>query len=157
MRALAILAAAAMVISLFLPWLGEALPGARFVPFDLMRNLNPDLETAQRFVRESPAELVAFLATFALAALFLVLAVVGLASRLLAVMAGGLAVGIAAYGFVRLRAGTLDLGLPPLPADPSPQALLRAASEVLGMGAWAWIGGAAVLLLAGLAGFGARR
>lgn len=155
MRALAILAAAAMVISLFLPWLGEAVPGARFVPFDLMRNLNPDLETAQRFVRESPAELVAFMATFALAALFVVLAVVGLASRLLAVLAGGLAVGIAGYGYLRLRNGALDLGLP-LPADASPENLLRAATEVLGLGAWAWIGGAALLLLAGLAGFGRR-
>lgn len=155
MRALAILAAAAMVISLFLPWLAPGVPGARFVPWDLMRNLNPDLETARRFVTESPAELVAFMATFALAGLFAVLAVAGMASRLLALAAGGLAVGIVAYGYLRLRNGALDLGVA-LPAEASPENLLRTASEVLGMGAWAWAGGAVVLLLTGLSGFARR-
>ncbi|MBE2278075.1 MAG: hypothetical protein IAE87_17465 [Rhodobacteraceae bacterium] len=155
MRALAVLAAAAMVVSLFLPWLGTTLPGARFVPWDLIRNLNPDLDTAQRFVVESPGELVIFLATFVLAALFVVLSLIGLASRLLAVLTGGLAVGIVAYGYVRLRDGAIDLGLP-LPVNGTAEDLLRLSTDILGMGAWAWIGGAAVLLVAGLVGFGRR-
>lgn len=152
MRALALLASAAMVVSLFLPWLSSALPGAGFVPWDLVRALNPDLQTVQRFVTESPGELVAFLATFPLAALFLVLTVVGLPSRLLALVTGGLATGIVGLGLWRAREGVQNLGLP-LPSGESIQDTAKALSEVMGYGAWAWAGGAVILLLAGLAGF----
>ncbi len=152
MRALALLASAAMVVSLFLPWLSSALPGAGFVPWDLVRALNPDLQTVQRFVTESPGELVAFLATFPLAALFLVLTVVGLPSRLLALVTGGLATGIVGLGLWRAREGVQNLGLP-LPSGQSLQDTAKALSEVMGYGAWAWAGGAVILLLVGLAGF----
>lgn len=152
MRALALLASAAMVVSLFLPWLSSALPGAGFVPWDLVRALNPDLDTVQRFVTESPAELVAFMATFPLAALFLVLTVIGLPSRLLALVTGGLATGIVVLGLWRAREGVQNLGLP-LPSGQSLQDTARAVADVMGYGAWAWAGGAVILLLAGLVGF----
>lgn len=153
MRALSLLAAAAMVVSLFLPWL--ALPGGGFTPYDLVRQLNPDLQAVQDFAGQAPPLMLAFLATFALAALFLILAIVGLASRLLALLAGGLAVGIVAYGFWQAREGALQTGLP-LPSTGDLADLAASLGDTLGYGAWAWGLGALVLLLGGLVGFARR-
>lgn len=157
MRALAILAAAAMVFSLFLSWLNPAQTGGlSFVPWDLVKNLDPDAETLQRFATEAPPALLAFLASFALAALFLVLAILGLPSRLLALLAGGTAAGLVGYGVMQARDGAVNLGLP-IPGGNDLQAMAEQAANLMGMGAWAWGTGAVVLLLAALIGFGARR
>lgn len=156
MRALSLLAAAAMVVSLFLPWMSITGLGTSFVPFDLVKTLNPDVQAVQDFVTSAPPLLLAFLATFLLAALYLILAVVGLASRLLAFITGGLAAGIVGYGFWQAREGALSTGLP-LPETNDLSEIFTSVSDVLGMGAWAWGGGALVLLLAGLLGLGAER
>lgn len=157
MRALAILAAAAMVFSLFLSWLNPAQTGGlTFIPFDLVKNIDPDAETLQRFVTEAPPALLAFLATFVLAGLFLILAVVGAPSRLLALLGGGTAAGLVGYGVLQARDGALNLGLP-VPSGNDLQAMAEQAANLMGMGAWAWAGGAVLLLLAGLVGFGSRR
>lgn len=146
-----------MVFSLFLSWLNPAQTGGLgFVPWDLVKNLDPDVETLQRFATEAPPTLLAFLATFALAALFLVLAILGLPSRLLAFLAGGTAAGLVGYGVLQAREGVLNLGLP-LPAGNDLQAMAEQAANLMGMGAWAWGGGAIVLLLSALVGFGSRR
>jgi hypothetical protein len=157
MRALAILAAAAMVFSLFLSWLNPAQTGGLgFIPWDLVRNLDPSAESLQRFVTQAPPELLAFLATFALAALFLVLAILGLPSRLVAFLAGGTAAGLVGYGVLQARDGLLNVGLP-VPAGNDLQAMANQAAGLMGVGAWAWAGGAALLLLSALIGFGSRR
>lgn len=156
MRALAILAAAAMVISLFLSWLNPGQTGGlSFVPYDLVKGLEPDLETLQRFVTEAPPTLLAFLATFVLAAVFVLFAVVGLPSRLLALLAGGTAAGLVGYGVMQARSGALNLGLP-LPSSGDLQAMAQEAANLMGIGAFAWGGGAVLLLLSGLIGFGRR-
>lgn len=153
MRAISLLAAAAMVVSLFLPWLATPVPGAGTTPWALVRGIGPDMDAIREFLSVAPPLLLAFLASFALAALFLLLAVVGLPLRLLALAAGGLAVATVAWGYWRLREGALDIGLP-LPASPDPGQLLDLARASLAPGAWAWAAGALVLLLAGIAGFG---
>lgn len=155
MRALALLAAAAMVVSLFLPWLSLGQAGSGFVPWDLVKNLDPNSETLQRFAGDAPPALLVFLATFVLAAVFLVLAVVGVASRVLAVLAGGGAVGLVVYALWQARQGALDLGVP-IPSTNNLADMAEQASQVMGMGAWAWGGGAVLLLFAGLVGFPRR-
>lgn len=155
MRALALLAAAAMVVSLFLPWLNLGQIGTGFVPWDLIKNLDPDADALTRFASDSPPALLVFLATFALAALFLVLSVLGLPSRLLALLTGGAAAGVVGFVFLRARQGVLDLGVP-VPSGNDLSELGNQATNLMGLGAWAWGGGAVILLLAGLIGFGRR-
>ena len=153
MRALAILAAIAMVVGLFLPWMNPETSGLRLVPWDMLKDIDLTAEAAQKFATESPPELLAFLATFALAALFALLALVGAPSRLLAFLAGGGAVGIVGYGWLKMKDQIAALGIP-LDLTGDPMALVQSAPEVLGMGAFAWAGGALILLLAALIGFG---
>ena len=153
MRAIAILAAIAMVAGLFLPWLNPGL--VRFVPWDLAKELEPSLETLQRLATDAP-ELLAFLATFALAGLFLLLALIGAPSRALAFLAGGGAVAMVVYALLRLRDQAAALGLP-LPSADTLGDFARRLPEVAGTGAMAWAGGGAVLLLAALIGFPSRR
>lgn len=155
MRALALLAAAAMVVSLFLPWLNVGELGTGFVPWDLVKNLSPDAETVQRFATDSPAEVLVFLATFVLAALFVLLSLLGMPSRLLAVVAGGGAVGLVGYTYWQIRDGAMNLGVP-APSGDTLQSIGEQLSGILGMGAWAWGVGATILLLGGLIGFGRR-
>lgn len=155
MRLIALLAALAMVAGLFLPWLNPETSGLRLVPWDVVRALDPTMDTAQRFLQDSPPELLAFLATFVLAALFALLASLGLPSRPLALLAGGGAVGLIVYGAVRMRDQLQALGLPVPSLDKLPD-FLRSAPEVFGMGALAWAGGALLLLLTGLVGFSRR-
>lgn len=156
MRALSLLAAAAMVVSLFLPWLSAGATGVSFVPFDLVRGLDPDVDAVRDFVTGAPPLLLAFLASFLLAALFVLGSVVGLPSRLLAFLAGGTAVGTVGYAFWQAREGALSTGLP-VPSTNDLSEIGNAAVQIMGMGAWAWGVGALVLLLAGLVGLGDRR
>ncbi len=151
MRAIAILAALAMVAGLFLPWLVAA-PGT--TPWDVIRHLDPTVEQVQKMASDAP-ELLAFLATFALAALFLVLAILGAPSRALAFLAGGGAVAMVVYGAVKMRDQVAAFGLP-VPSAQNIGDLLPRIPELLGTGAMAW-GGGLVLLLTALIGFPARR
>lgn len=155
MRAIAILAAIAMVAGLFMPWLKPQVVGLSLVPWDVAKELDPNVETLQKLASDSPA-LLAFLATFALAALFLALAILGAPSRMLAFLAGGGAVGMMAYAVLRLGDRAASLGLP-RPTVDNLGDLARRLPEVAGAGAMAWAGGAAVLLLTALIGFPSRR
>ena len=155
MRAIAILAALAMVAGLFLPWLNPETAGVRLVPWDLLKSLEPTVETAQKFVSESPVELLAFLATFVLAALFGLLAMLGAPSRLLAFLAGGGAVGFVAFGALKLKDKAAVLGIP-VPEPDKLADFARSIPEVFGLGAMAWGAGALVLLLTALVGYGER-
>lgn len=155
MRAIAILAAIAMVAGLFLPWLNPQIAGARLVPWDIVKELDPNAETLRKLATDAP-ELLAFLATFALAGLFLALAILGAPSRLLAFLAGGGAVGMVAYGLLKLRDQIGALGLP-VPTADNIGDLLPRLPDYLGAGAMAWGGGAVILLLTALIGFPLRR
>ncbi|MDQ2064875.1 hypothetical protein Q9295_00685 [Xinfangfangia sp. CPCC 101601] len=155
MRAIAILAALAMVGGLFFPWLKSSVPELGIVPWEMVKLLEPDLKTVQDMASHSP-ELLAFLSTFALAALFAVLAMIGLPSRLLAFLAGGGAVAMVAYGVFQLQDQARAMGLP-IPSSDNIAELLPRLTDFLGLGAMLWAGGAAVLFLTALIGFPSRR
>jgi hypothetical protein len=100
--------------------------------------------------------LLGFLATFALAALFCLLAILGAPSRALALITGGGAVGMLVYAVIKMRDQAAAVGIP-MPdaanlADYAPRI-----PELFGTGAMAWAGGALLLLLCGLIGFPSRR
>lgn len=144
-RPLALLCSAAILASIFLPWFTTALGGA-LVPWDIVRPLNA--EQMQEAVRSAPPEVMVFLGSFALAALFLLLALIGQESKLLAFLTGAIPAGLVAW-VVLSASNRVELsGLPIRSGDLSQ--LLEQATEVLGPGAWAWGGGAALLLLLGL-------
>ncbi|MCB6179652.1 hypothetical protein LHP98_16135 [Rhodobacter sp. Har01] len=155
MRALALLAAAAMVVSLFLPWMNLGQAGSGFVPWDLIKSLDLSTDALQSFASESSPALLVFLATFVLAALFLILAILGVVSRGLALVTGGAAVGVVGYTFFQARQGALDLGVP-VPGTNDLSEIANQATGLMGLGAWAWGAGAVILLLAGLVGTGQR-
>ncbi|MFE3839457.1 hypothetical protein [Pseudogemmobacter sonorensis] len=157
MRALAILAAAAVVVSLFLPWLaGNARLSPGSTPWDYLRGIELSLDGLRAAVEAAPVEVLVLAAGFVLAAVFLVLAVVGLALRPLALLAGALPVGLVGYLYLRARDGVAGLGLP-LDLSGNLTGALDILRDIAGPGLWAWGIGSLALLLAGLVGFGARR
>ncbi|MFZ1469647.1 MAG: hypothetical protein WAT09_11825 [Paracoccaceae bacterium] len=156
MRALAILSAIAMVVSLFLSWLNPRMFGMDLVPWTYLKQADLSVESLRKLAESSPPEALVFVATFVLAALFAVLAILGLASRVLALLTGGGAVGLMAYGAFQLQAQIKAGGLP-LPGANDLMQAVQKAPEFLGPGAFAWAAGAVVLLLTGLIGFGERR
>lgn len=151
-RPLALLAAAAILASLFLPWFTTPF-GENVVPWSALRQMDADM--AQRLVENAPPEAIAFGASFVLAALFLLLALVGREFKLLAFVTGAVPVGLVAW-MLSSAAGRADAaGLPLSGSDMSE--IVSRASEMLGTGAWSWIGGAAVLVLLGLIDPGRRK
>jgi len=78
--------------------------------------------------------------------------------RILALLAGGIGVGTVGWGLWRgysaARGAMAQAGVE-LPGGMMQDAL-RAAAGMVGAGGWAWGGGALVLFLAGLIGFGRR-
>ncbi|MFZ1339123.1 MAG: hypothetical protein WAT25_19075 [Paracoccaceae bacterium] len=156
MRALALVAAIAMVASLFLPWLNPGTSGIRLVPWDMLKELELSADGLRTFATDSPPELLAFLATFALAALFGLLTLIGAPSRLLAFLAGGGALGFLGYGLLQMKDQAAAAGIP-VPGTDDLAEFAKSAPEIFGMGAFAWAGGALVLFFAALIGFGDRR
>lgn len=150
-RSLALLCAAAVLVSMFLPWMTTPL-GGNLVPWDVIGSLTE--EQIREFVETSPATLV-FLASFALSAIFLLLALIGRESKSLAFLAGAAPVGLVIWLFVS-ASEQIDLsGLPISSGDVGE--IFTQASRLLGPGALAWIIGASILLLLGLVDPGRRR
>jgi hypothetical protein len=142
---LAMLAALAMLASAFFPWITTAL-GDVLVPWDLVSTLSRD--QAEALIRSAPPEALAVLASFVLAALFALAALIGLERRGLALLTGLVALGVVGWTFYQAREAMVAAGLPA-----GAQEMLDFAStsyQGLGAGALAWLGGAAVLLLLGL-------
>ena len=156
MRALAILSSIAMVVSLFLSWMKPAIFGGGLVPWDMLKQMDFSTDSLRMVAENSPPEGLVFAATFVLAALFAVLAILGLASRLLALLAGGGAIGLLVYGALTFKNQAAAAGLP-MPGTGDLADMAKGMVEILGPGAYAWAGGALVLLFTGLIGFGARR
>ena len=154
MRAIAILAAISMVVGLFLPWLNPQVAGIGFTPWNVIKELDPSVETAQDLAQNTP-EMLAFLSTFAVAALFVALAVLGPASRPLALVAGGGAVAMIIYGLVQMGDRLSAIRLPKPTADNLAE-IAQSLPNLLGMGAWAWLCGAVILLMTALIGFPSR-
>ena len=160
MRILAILAAAAMVASLFLPWMSLAplAPGG-LVPWDLVKEIDLSMDGLRQLTATLPWQALLLLATFPLAALFLLLALVGLPVRLLAIVAGGIPIAAIAYAiwdaYSDAQSAAAVLGVEVPTGDLV--GVLRSATEHLSFGAWAWGVGAIILFLTGLIGYGRRR
>lgn len=152
MRAFAILAALAMIVSLFLPWVNGGAFGFSATPLDMIRALKPDLGMIGDLLQSAPWEAIAFLATFLLAALFLLLLLFNLPSRLVGFLAGGVGVGLVLGTAWQIRNKTSEFSA--LGLDFSrPSDTLSQLTQILGIGAWAWGIGALVLLLTTLIGY----
>jgi len=142
-RPVATLAAAAMVGSFFLPWFGTDL-----VPWDGVNGL--DSTQIKDLLTNLPPEGMAFFGSFALAALLVLLGLMGSSPRLIVFVTGAIPVGLVAWAvFSAMKQGNA-MGVPVSGND-----LVQVAEEIsrrLGVGAWAWIGGGALLFLMGLFG-----
>lgn len=137
----------AMAASYFLPWLaGGLLGGAAVVPHEVLTPL------AQELGAETPVELWAFLATFALAVIVAVLALVNASSRVLVLAAGAAPFAWLGWMFLRARNGAEATGLPlPTPDWNDFSAIWEMLQEVAQFGLWAYLGGALLLVVLAIA------
>ncbi|WP_137112893.1 hypothetical protein [Rhodobacter sp. SY28-1] len=146
-RPLAIVAAIAILTSLFLPWLSSPF-GENVVPWTVLRAL--DAEGAQAILADARPETIAYGCSFVLAAMFILFALIGRESRLLAFLTGVLPVALVAWAlFLLLRQpdGSLSFS----GSDTS-----GVTTRMLGAGAWAWVLGASTLATLGVVDPGRR-
>ncbi len=133
--------AAAMAASWILPWidtpLGSLSPRQGFADFDW-----------QNVMQAAPLT-QAFLASFAAAALLLLLSLLGWGFRLLMLLAGVLPFGIAGYVWLDARDRLTGIGVP-LPANGNPLKLFDQFRDVLGLGLYIYFGAALLLLVIAL-------
>lgn len=147
-RPLALVAAVAILASLFLPWLSSPF-GENVVPWSVIRQL--DAAGAQAILADAKPETIAYGCSFVLAALFVLFALVGRESRLLAFLTGVLPVALVAWALillVRQPDGSLSFSGSDTGAMTTP---------MLGAGAWAWVLGASLLATLGVVDPGRRR
>jgi hypothetical protein len=141
-RQLALLCALAILASLFLPWVTTPI-GSNLVPWDALPAFErPAIET---YVREASPQVLVYLGSFLLAALFVLLSLFGQETRLVALLTGALPVGLVGWAVYSVRE-QLNLAEFDLTGEEM-WALFQQASDALGAGGWAWIGGAALLFL----------
>lgn len=141
-RPLALLCAIAILAGLFLPWVTTPV-GANLAPWDALPAF--DRAAIESYLTDASNEVRLFLVSFVLAAFFALLALVGQERRWLAFLTGLSIVGLAGTLIWRTREA---LGiLEPQWTMEEANRLFALASDVLGPGGWAWIGGGAVMLL----------
>jgi len=140
-----------MAASYFLPWIadgfaGGLLGGSAVIPHEALTPLVRDRGA------ETPVELLGFIATFALAGIVTVLALVNAASRILVLAAGAAPFAWLGWMFLRLRDGASAAGLPmPAPDSADLSALWEILREVSQIGLWAYLGAAVLLLILAIA------
>jgi len=132
--------AAIMAASFFLPWV--VFFGDAFGPQML-------IEGNQIELANMPWQLAAFLASFAVAALAAVLALLGRAAGVLMLIAGGIPYGIIAHGIITARGEIQDLGLP-LPDSGNPMEAFNSIRDFIDVGLPAYFISAALLVVVGL-------
>ena len=146
------LCAALMITSLFLPWFPDPF-GGQIVPFRILQQIEPS-QISQRLA-DLPPEGIAFVASFVLAALMLVLGFMGATPRLLAIVMGGCPlalVGWAAFkGYQSAAAASID------GAKPDIAQMLTELAKIFQPGAWLWLGAGTVLFLLALIDRGSPR
>lgn len=151
-RILALLCAGLMLGSIVLPWF--AVPfGDDFVPYDALGQLNSD--QINQLLSDMPPEVMAFLGSFVMAAVMLILGFMGSTPKIVAIITGALPVGLVAWaifsGANEVSAAGFDI-----PSD-NIMEFLKQISEFIGVGAWIWIGSGVTLLVLGLLDPGPRR
>ena len=87
--------AAAMLVNLVLPWLATPL-GNTLVPWDLIRQIKPD--QALDVLKQSPPEVWALVASFALAALLVATCIIGIEGKLIALLTGAVPLALVGHG-----------------------------------------------------------
>ena len=142
-KPLVLLLAAAMLVSLFLPWLATPI-GNSLVPWDIIKQIKPD--QALDALKQSPPEIWALIASFALAALLALTCILGIEGKILAVVTGAVPLALVGYGIYRGSGLANQLGLPQLRLGDW-RAMLDQISRTFGPGLYAWLGGAAVLFV----------
>lgn len=144
-RPLALLCAIAILAGLFLPWVATPV-GANLAPWEALPAF--DRAAIETYLTQAPNEVRLFLLSFVLAALFVLVALVGLEKRWLAFLTGVCVVGLAGLTVWQSREA---LGLiPPQWTMEEANRLFLLANDVLGTGGWAWVGGGALMLLLGV-------
>ena len=146
---LAALSGGAVAASYFMPWFRGPF-GASFVPHEVLTD--PVLDRAA----DMPAEVAVFLSSFALAAVVAVATLAGRAPRLVMIAVPLLPLGLVARALLDIRGQMRDLGLP-VPRDMGLPDMMRMVSDFVDFGLWAYVGGAALLLVLGLFGPGISR
>ncbi|MFN3280472.1 MAG: hypothetical protein ACK40I_02220 [Tabrizicola sp.] len=148
-RPLALVAALAILASLFLPWLSSPF-GENVVPWTVLREM--DAARAHDILAGARPETIAYGCSFVLAALFVIFALIGRESRLLALLTGALPVALVAWALLSLIGRAEATGL-----SFSGSAIPETTQRMLGAGAWAWALGASLLATLGLVDPGRRR
>lgn len=136
------LVAAAMVASFFIPWV--ELPFQTFTPVMIFEQDIP--------WGDMPWQFYAFLASFGIAGLAAILAMIRQPAGLLMLIAGAIPFGLIAQAVFGARNELEELGLP-LPSGGSPEALVEnfdLVQDFIGLGLPAYFGAAALLVLIGL-------
>ena len=145
-KPLVLLLASAMVVSLFLPWIATPV-GNRMVPWELVRQLSPN--QAVDLLKGAPPEVWALVASFACAALLVVMCVLGIEGKLFALLTGAIPLGLVGYGDYEGTNAAGNLGLPQFNFHDWQQ-ILDQIRHSFGPGLYAWLGGAAVLFVVSL-------
>lgn len=148
-RPLALIAAAAILASLFLPWFSSPF-GENVVPWTVLRDL--DAAKAHAILQDARPEAIAYGCSFVMAALFVLFALIGRESRLLAFLTGLVPVSLVAWALISLVMRADQVGLSFSGAEVS-----ELAARVLGAGAWTWAIGASALASLALIDPGRRR
>lgn len=151
-RPLVLICAALMLGSFFLPWISSPL-GGDIVPWDAVKGL--DSTQIKDMLTNLPPEGMAFFGSFALAALLVLLGLMGASPRLIVFLTGALPVGLVAWAVYSAMDQGNAMGVPVTSGDV--MQVVQELSRVIGAGAWAWVGSGALLFLMGLFGSGGRR
>ncbi|MFM7445459.1 MAG: hypothetical protein ACKO2N_16380 [Tabrizicola sp.] len=141
-RPLALVAAIAILASLFLPWLSSPF-GENVVPWTVLRDL--DAAGAQALLADARPETIAYGCSFVMAALFVLFALIGRESRLLAFLTGALPVALVAWAVLTVLRHPDVAGV-----SLSGSSVPDIASRMLGSGAWVWVLGASTLATLGV-------
>lgn len=144
MRFLIFLAGAAMAASYFVTWVEPPFAGQEISPSALIG------DDVQRLATEGPWQAWVFLGGFALAALAAVVAIMGRASGLLALVAGASPAVLGVHYYLRAENIQADLGLPFTVNFQDLSTAYDLLGDFLRAGLWMYLGGAGVLLLAGI-------
>jgi len=134
----------AVALSYFLPWF-RSLFGGSFVLHSTFPR--PALDNAANM----PGEVAVFLASFILAAVVLVTALMGKAPRILVIGAGLVPAGLVIKFMLEAQSGAGDLGLP-IPSIRNVADFAEMVSDFVDIGPFLYFGGAAILLLVGIFG-----
>ncbi|WP_224814426.1 hypothetical protein [Hasllibacter sp. MH4015] len=151
MRLVMFLAGAAMAGSYFVTWVEPPFAGQEFSPAAVIG------DTYQEIIDSGTWQARVFLAGFALAALTALVAILGRASGLLAILAGASPLALGVHYYLQAEDIGSDIGLP---FQVSLQDLGQAwelVGDFVRAGLWMYLGGALLLLLLGMTrSFGSR-